>query len=196
MPPLPWFQVCAYSKFPFYRRNFRDFYSTRKNVKGKTFTDSRRCETFSILAVVICMGCDELPISAVDCCNIDVRTRCWCVHNYREQCAGCYNIHYVLVRARSCWVYSKSEVEPRLIEPKITLSTLKLTIFCLDQYIISFLFKTPSSCNMFIIVFNFFIGLAGSMVVLILRLIYLVTILNGGTSNLKFIAQIIEWILR
>ena len=151
MPPLPWFQVCAYSKFPFYRRNFRDFYSTRKNVKGKTFTDSRRCETFSILAVVICMGCDELPISAVDCCNIDVRTRCWCVHNYREQCAGCYNIHYV---------------------------------------------KTPSSCNMFIIVFNFFIGLAGSMVVLILRLIYLVTILNGGTSNLKFIAQIIEWILR
>jgi hypothetical protein len=49
---------------------------------------------------------------------------------------------------------------------------------------------------MFIIVFNFFVGLAGSLVVLILRFIYLGTVLNGGTSNLKYVAQIIEWVLR
>jgi len=49
---------------------------------------------------------------------------------------------------------------------------------------------------MFVIVFNFFIGLAGSLVVLILRLIHAGTVANGDASNLKMIAQIIEWILR
>jgi len=61
---------------------------------------------------------------------------------------------------------------------------------------ITFLFKSPSACNMFVIVFNFFIGLAGSLVVLILRLIHAGTVANGDASNLKMIAQIIEWILR
>ncbi len=49
---------------------------------------------------------------------------------------------------------------------------------------------------MFIIVFNFFVGLAGAMVVLILRLIGSITELSGGESNLKFYALIVEWILR
>lgn len=72
-------------------------------------------------------------------------------------------------------------------------SYTNLTLYLLS---ISFLFKSPSACNMFIIVFNFFIGLAGSMVVLILRLIWAATVADGGTSNLKSIAQILEWILR
>ncbi len=63
-------------------------------------------------------------------------------------------------------------------------------------YMISFFFKSPSNANSFIIVFNFFVGLAGALVSIILRIIYLGTIVNGGTSNLKLIAQIVEWILR
>jgi hypothetical protein len=43
----------------------------------------------------------------------------------------------------------------------------------LDFYRITFLFKSPSACNMFIIVFNFFIGLAGALTCLILRFIHI-----------------------
>jgi len=63
-------------------------------------------------------------------------------------------------------------------------------------YIVTFFFKSPSASNMFIIVFNFFIGLAGSLVTLILRIIYLATIAGGDESNLETIAIVIEWILR
>jgi len=63
-------------------------------------------------------------------------------------------------------------------------------------YICSFMFKSPSSANLFVIVFNFFIGLAGPLVTLILRFIYYATVANGEKSNLKLVAQIIEWILR
>lgn len=63
-------------------------------------------------------------------------------------------------------------------------------------YILTFLFKSPSSANMFVIVTNFFIGFVGSLVVLILRIIYYTTIIRNGESNLDVIAGIIEWILR
>lgn len=63
-------------------------------------------------------------------------------------------------------------------------------------YLLSFLFKSPSSGNMFVIVFNFFIGFAGSLVCLILRAIHFAIIASQGTSNLLGIAQIVEWILR
>ena len=58
------------------------------------------------------------------------------------------------------------------------------------------MFKSPSSANLFVIVFNFFIGLAGPLVTLILRFIYYATVANGEKSSLKLVAQIIEWILR
>ena len=38
-------------------------------------------------------------------------------------------------------------------------------------YCISFLFKSPSMCNLFVIVFNFLIGMAGPLVTFILRYI-------------------------
>lgn len=63
-------------------------------------------------------------------------------------------------------------------------------------YILTFLFKSPSSANMFVIVSNFFIGFVGALVSLILRVIYYTTIATGGESNLKDIAVLIEWILR
>jgi len=63
-------------------------------------------------------------------------------------------------------------------------------------YITTFMFKSPSACSMFTIVFNFFIGLTGSLVSLILRTIHAVQVVNGNPGNLKLIAQIIEWILR
>ena len=49
---------------------------------------------------------------------------------------------------------------------------------------------------MFVIVFNFFVGLAGSLVTLILRLIHQGEVLLGNKSNLKTIAIAIEWLLR
>ncbi len=63
-------------------------------------------------------------------------------------------------------------------------------------YILTFLFKSPSSANLFVIVSNFFIGFVGSLVVLILRIIYLQTVATGGESSLQDIAVAIEWILR
>ena len=60
----------------------------------------------------------------------------------------------------------------------------------------TFMFKSPSACNMFTIVFNFFVGLAGALVTLILRSIHGVQVLNGNPGNLLLISQIIEWILR
>jgi ATP-binding cassette subfamily A (ABC1) protein 3 len=61
-------------------------------------------------------------------------------------------------------------------------------------YCVSFLFISPSMCNLFIIIVNFFVGLAGPLVALILRLIGD----PGGLNNTSLItaANTIEWILR
>jgi hypothetical protein len=61
-------------------------------------------------------------------------------------------------------------------------------------YCVSFLFKSPSMCNLFIIIVNFFVGLAGPLVALILRLIGD----PGGLNNTSLItaANTVEWILR
>lgn len=49
---------------------------------------------------------------------------------------------------------------------------------------------------MFLIVFNFFIGLAGALTCLILRFIHIGQVLDQNPGNLKTIAVSIEWILR
>mmetsp|Transcript_15159 Transcript_15159/g.25138 ORF Transcript_15159/g.25138 Transcript_15159/m.25138 type:complete len:1684 (-) Transcript_15159:977-6028(-) len=61
-------------------------------------------------------------------------------------------------------------------------------------YVCSFLFTSPSMCNLFIIIVNFFVGLAGPLVSFILRLIGD----PGGLNNQSLItaANTIEWILR
>eukprot|EP00560_Eucampia_antarctica_P008117 CAMPEP_0197826650 /NCGR_PEP_ID=MMETSP1437-20131217/3581_1 /TAXON_ID=49252 ORGANISM="Eucampia antarctica, Strain CCMP1452" /NCGR_SAMPLE_ID=MMETSP1437 /ASSEMBLY_ACC=CAM_ASM_001096 /LENGTH=1876 /DNA_ID=CAMNT_0043427175 /DNA_START=276 /DNA_END=5906 /DNA_ORIENTATION=- len=69
-------------------------------------------------------------------------------------------------------------------------------------YCVSFLFKSPSTANLFVIIFNFFIGFAGPLVCFILRLISASTnsIPNedgsSGDQSLKNIAVIIESIGR
>jgi hypothetical protein len=63
-------------------------------------------------------------------------------------------------------------------------------------YSTTFAFKSPSACNMFSIVFNFFIGLTGAIVTLILRSIHGVQVLQGTKGNLLLYAQLIEWVLR
>jgi ATP-binding cassette subfamily A (ABC1) protein 3 len=68
-------------------------------------------------------------------------------------------------------------------------------------YCLSFLFGNPSTANLFVIVFNFFVGFAGPMVCFILRLIQSSTnTASGGDSkpdqSLKLTAQIIEGIGR
>jgi len=61
-------------------------------------------------------------------------------------------------------------------------------------YCMSFLFKSPSMCNLFVIVFNFLIGLAGPMVTFILRLIGE----DPGNRNetLISVSIVLEWVLR
>jgi len=61
-------------------------------------------------------------------------------------------------------------------------------------YIVCFSFKSPSMANLFVIVFNFFIGMAGPLICLILRL--LAADAANPKPNLKTAAQTIEWILR
>jgi hypothetical protein len=61
-------------------------------------------------------------------------------------------------------------------------------------YCVSFMFSSPSMCNLFVIVFNFIIGMAGPMVTFILRLVGE----DPGNKNETLIlaANIVEWVLR
>lgn len=61
-------------------------------------------------------------------------------------------------------------------------------------YCVSFLFKSPSMCNLFIIVFGFIIGMVPAIVTFILRLIAADP--SGDLSHFLTIAQSIEWVLR
>ena len=84
-------------------------------------------------------------------------------------------------------------------ERKIAQSTFALLILfgpaaCGFTYLLSFLFKSPSFCNLFVIVFNFFIGMAGPIVCLILRLLAVDP--AQPKPHLKTAAVILEWTLR
>lgn len=61
-------------------------------------------------------------------------------------------------------------------------------------YCVSFMFSSPSMCNLFVIVFNFVIGMAAPLVTFILRLIGE----DPGNKNESLIlaANIVDWILR
>ena len=61
-------------------------------------------------------------------------------------------------------------------------------------YIISFCFKSPSMANLFVIVFNFIIGMAGPLVCFILRLI--AADIANPKPNLKNAVIATEWVLR
>mmetsp|Transcript_25995 Transcript_25995/g.47138 ORF Transcript_25995/g.47138 Transcript_25995/m.47138 type:complete len:648 (-) Transcript_25995:149-2092(-) len=61
-------------------------------------------------------------------------------------------------------------------------------------YIVCFFFKSPSLANLFVIVFNFFIGMAGPTVCLVLRLI--AADIENPKPHLKTAAIVVEWILR
>mmetsp|Transcript_3366 Transcript_3366/g.4864 ORF Transcript_3366/g.4864 Transcript_3366/m.4864 type:complete len:1961 (-) Transcript_3366:133-6015(-) len=59
-------------------------------------------------------------------------------------------------------------------------------------YCITFLFKSPSMCNLFVIIFNFIIGLAGPLVTIILR----VLAVDGPNESLLRAAKIVDFSLR
>lgn len=61
-------------------------------------------------------------------------------------------------------------------------------------YCVSFLFSSPSMCNLFVIVFNFLIGMAGPLVTFILRLIGE----DPGNRNQSLITAsiVLEWVFR
>jgi ATP-binding cassette subfamily A (ABC1) protein 1 len=61
-------------------------------------------------------------------------------------------------------------------------------------YCFSFLFQSPSLCQLFVIIFNFFIGLGGPLVQFILRVICDPS--NSNSPALVSAANFIEWILR
>lgn len=62
------------------------------------------------------------------------------------------------------------------------------------SYIVSFFFKSPSMCNLFTIVFNFFIAMAGPIICFLLRLLAVDP--SNPKLHLKTAAIVIEWILR
>jgi ATP-binding cassette subfamily A (ABC1) protein 1 len=61
-------------------------------------------------------------------------------------------------------------------------------------YCVSFLFSSPSICNVFVIIFSFLIGLGGTMATFVLRLIALSS--SDPKPHLADAATITEWILR
>jgi hypothetical protein len=61
-------------------------------------------------------------------------------------------------------------------------------------YCVSFMFSSPSMCNLFVIVFNFIIGLAGTLVTAILR--FIGEDPGNKNENLILAANIVEWFLR
>jgi hypothetical protein len=61
-------------------------------------------------------------------------------------------------------------------------------------YCTSFMFKSPSMCNLFSIIFGFIIGMAPAIVSFVLRLIAADP--NGELAHFLTIAQAIEWIMR
>ena len=61
-------------------------------------------------------------------------------------------------------------------------------------YCISFMFKSASMCNLFVIIFNFIIGLAGPLVAILLRIIGDPSGINS--PSLVQAANAIEWSLR
>jgi len=64
-------------------------------------------------------------------------------------------------------------------------------------YCVTFLFTSPSACNLFVIVFNFFIGFVGPLVSFILRLIGEIEALSNAEGiDYVGIAAKIEWALR
>jgi ABC-type multidrug transport system fused ATPase/permease subunit len=63
-------------------------------------------------------------------------------------------------------------------------------------YCLSFLFKSPSACNIFVVITGFFIGFVGALVSFILRLLGAQQALLGGDVDYVGIATIIEYCLR
>ena len=61
-------------------------------------------------------------------------------------------------------------------------------------YCFSFLFQSPSLCQLFVIIFNFFIGLGGPLVQFILRVIGDPS--NTDSPGLVLGADLIQWVLR
>lgn len=71
-------------------------------------------------------------------------------------------------------------------------------------YLVSFMFKSPSMCNLFVIIFNFLIGMAGPLVAFILRIIANQIEMEEAARNddnfvpstLPQTTNIVEWVLR
>jgi len=62
------------------------------------------------------------------------------------------------------------------------------------SYLVSFLFSSPSICNLFIIISGFLLGFGGTLAAFILRLIGADP--ANPNDNLTLAAEIVEWILR
>ncbi|KAL7554951.1 hypothetical protein ACHAWF_018531 [Thalassiosira exigua] len=78
-------------------------------------------------------------------------------------------------------------------------STISLLVLfgpaaCGFTYLVCFAFNSPSMANLFVIVFNFFIGMAGPLVCVILRL--LAADPSNPNPRLKNAAIGVEWVLR
>lgn len=117
-----------------------------------------------------------------------ISTYLWDIANYQIPCW----ITIILMFAFSVETFTTRE--NGVIGGVITVLVLFGPATAGFTYCCSFLFKSPSMCNLFVIVFNFLIGMAGPLVTFILRLIGE----DPGNRNetLVTVSIVLEWILR
>jgi len=112
----------------------------------------------------------------------------WDIANYQIPCW----ITVILMYAFD--VSSLTTTENGVVGGVITLLVLFGPAVASFSYCISFMFKTPSTCNLILIISGFLIGFGGTLATFILRLI-------GSNpaepkENLILAATIVEWVLR
>jgi ABC-type multidrug transport system ATPase subunit len=115
-------------------------------------------------------------------------TYLWDIANYQISCW----ITIILMLAFGIETFTTTERE--VVGGVIVLLLLFGPATAGFTYCVSFLFKSPSMCNLFVIVFNFLIGMAGPLVTFILRLIGE----DPGNRNetLITVSIVLEWVLR
>ena len=117
-----------------------------------------------------------------------ISTYLWDIANYQIPCW----ITIILVFAFGVETFTTTE--RGVIGGVITLLVLFGPATAGFTYCVSFLFESPSMCNLFVIVFNFLIGMAGPLVTFILRLIGE----DPGNRNetLIVVSKVLDWVLR
>merc|ERR1712176_1325084 len=112
----------------------------------------------------------------------------WDIANYQIPC------WFTVILMYAFDVSNLTTTEDGVVGAVITLLVLFGPAVSSFSYCVSFLFKSPSICNLILIISGFLIGFGGTLAAFILRL--LGSIPSAPNDNLLNAATIVEWVLR